>query len=141
MKTFAAVAILAAFPLLIAPPLPAQPAHPFDLSLRHEVERSVAAGLQYLAGTQKDNGSWSYYVGITGLATLVYHSHEEKLLKPCKDTAETDAVYARRCVPRKAHLDLIYQRHRNVCYDFLLLGRTIGRMLARFGPSKGKPGG
>jgi lipopolysaccharide/colanic/teichoic acid biosynthesis glycosyltransferase len=74
--------------------------------------------------------------GITGLATLVYHGHEERLLKPCKDAAETDAVYARRCVPRKAHLDLIYQRQRNVCYDFLLLGRTIGRMLARFGPGR-----
>lgn len=72
--------------------------------------------------------------GITGLATLVFHSHEERLLKPCKDAAETDAVYARRCVPRKAHLDLIYQRNRNVCYDFVLLGRTIGRMLARFRP-------
>ncbi|GHC50446.1 sugar transferase [Neogemmobacter tilapiae] len=74
--------------------------------------------------------------GITGLATLVYHGHEERLLKPCKDAVETDAVYARRCVPRKAHLDLIYQRNRNVCYDFLLLGRTIGRMLARFGPQR-----
>jgi lipopolysaccharide/colanic/teichoic acid biosynthesis glycosyltransferase len=78
--------------------------------------------------------------GITGLATLVYHGHEERLLKHCKDAAETDAVYARRCVPRKAHLDLIYQRQRNVCYDFLLLGRTIGRMLARFGPGRAGPG-
>ena len=72
--------------------------------------------------------------GITGLATLVYHGHEERMLKPCKDATETDAVYARRCVPRKAHLDLIYQRNRNVCYDFVLLGQTIGRMLARFRP-------
>ena len=72
--------------------------------------------------------------GITGLATLVYHRHEERLLAACRDRAATDAVYARRCVPAKARLDMIYQRNRTVCFDLLLLGRTIGRMLGRFGP-------
>lgn len=71
--------------------------------------------------------------GITGLATLVFHAHEERLLAACQDAAETEAVYRRRCVKRKAHLDLIYQRNQSVCYDLALLGRTIGRMLARFG--------
>ena len=47
--------------------------------------------------------------GVTGLATLVFHRHEEKLLAACRSAAETDAVYARRCVPRKARIDLIYQ--------------------------------
>jgi lipopolysaccharide/colanic/teichoic acid biosynthesis glycosyltransferase len=48
--------------------------------------------------------------GITGLATLTFHRHEEALLARCRTAEETDAVYARRCVPRKARIDLIYQR-------------------------------
>ena len=40
--------------------------------------------------------------GLTGLATLVYHRTEERLLARCKTPQETDAVYARRCVPVKA---------------------------------------
>ena len=72
--------------------------------------------------------------GITGLATLVYHRAEERLLAPCRDAAETDAVYARRCVPRKARLDLIYQRNRTLCLDAVLLGRTVGRVLPRLRP-------
>jgi lipopolysaccharide/colanic/teichoic acid biosynthesis glycosyltransferase len=69
--------------------------------------------------------------GITGLATLAFHAHEERLLAPCKTAEETDAVYTRRCIPRKARLDLIYQQRRSVCYDVILIGRTIGRVLFR----------
>ncbi|MBC7738585.1 MAG: sugar transferase [Candidatus Saccharibacteria bacterium] len=67
--------------------------------------------------------------GITGLATLVYHRHEEKLLAQCQTAAETDAVYARRCVPRKAHIDLIYQRRRTLWMDFRLMALTLARAL------------
>jgi lipopolysaccharide/colanic/teichoic acid biosynthesis glycosyltransferase len=67
--------------------------------------------------------------GITGLATLVFHRHEEKMLARCRDAAETDAVYARRCVPRKARIDLIYQRRRNVWMDFRLMVQTVARAL------------
>jgi lipopolysaccharide/colanic/teichoic acid biosynthesis glycosyltransferase len=69
--------------------------------------------------------------GITGLATLHFHRHEERLLSRCRDAAETDAVYARRCVPRKARLDLIYQRRRNLCLDVVLMLRTAGKVLRR----------
>ncbi|QYK41665.1 MAG: sugar transferase [Paracoccaceae bacterium] len=62
--------------------------------------------------------------GITGLATLRYHRHEEMLLARCRTAAETDAVYARACVPRKARLDLIYQRRRNLCLDIWLMLQT-----------------
>ena len=65
--------------------------------------------------------------GITGLATLVYHRHEEKLLATCRTATETDAVYSRRCVPRKAQIDLIYQRRRNVLMDFGLMAQTLAR--------------
>ena len=69
--------------------------------------------------------------GITGLATLHFHAREERLLAPCRTAEETDAVYMRRCVPRKAHLDLIYQRNRTLCLDLVLLGQTLGRVLFR----------
>ena len=62
--------------------------------------------------------------GITGLATLVYHAHEEQLLSRCATRDETDAVYARACVPRKARLDLIYRDNRNLCWDAILMWRT-----------------
>lgn len=69
--------------------------------------------------------------GITGLATLEFHAHEERLLAPCRNAAETDTVYVRRCIPRKAHLDLIYQRNQSLCFDLALLGRTGSRVLLR----------
>ena len=69
--------------------------------------------------------------GITGLATLRFHRHEERLLARCHTPAETDALYARACVPRKAHLDLIYQRHRTLCLDLALMVETLTRALRR----------
>jgi lipopolysaccharide/colanic/teichoic acid biosynthesis glycosyltransferase len=69
--------------------------------------------------------------GITGLATLHFHRHEERLLAACATAAETDAVYARRCVPRKARIDLIYQRRRSLCLDLAILARTALRLAGR----------
>ena len=69
--------------------------------------------------------------GITRLATLVYHRHEEKLLARCRTAEQTDAVYSRRCVPRKAHIDLIYQRRRNLWMDLRLMALTLARALKR----------
>jgi lipopolysaccharide/colanic/teichoic acid biosynthesis glycosyltransferase len=69
--------------------------------------------------------------GVTGLATLVYHHHEAWLLARCTTPEETDAVYARACVPRKARLDLIYQRRRSLCLDFALVFETLGNLVAR----------
>lgn len=67
--------------------------------------------------------------GITGMATLYFHRHEERLLRTCHSPEETDAVYARRCVPRKARLDLIYRDTRNFCLDVRLMVETLRRML------------
>lgn len=69
--------------------------------------------------------------GVTGLATLVYHGHEERLLARCVDAAETDAVYGRVCVPRKARLDLIYAAQGSLCFDLVLVARTAARVLGR----------
>lgn len=67
--------------------------------------------------------------GITGLATLAYHKTEERLLAQCRTPQQTEEVYTRRCVPRKARLDLIYARNRTLGYDILLILHTIFRRL------------
>ena len=69
--------------------------------------------------------------GVTGLASIVYHKHEAALLERCATREETDAVYARICVPAKARLDLIYRQHRSICYDFDLVFQTIGNLFRR----------
>lgn len=67
--------------------------------------------------------------GITGLATLVYHAEEERLLAPCRTAAQTEQVYIRRCVPRKARLDRIYSARRNLGLDLWLMFATVIRRL------------
>ena len=69
--------------------------------------------------------------GVTGLATIRFHKHEERLLSRCKTPEETDVIYCRVCVPRKARLDLIYQRYQSTCYDFDLVFQTIGNLFRR----------
>lgn len=78
--------------------------------------------------------------GITGLASLHIHGFEERVLRDCRTPAETDAVYSRRCVPRKARLDLIYQRNRNFCMDLSLIWQTAARVLSSSLRRKGKSG-
>lgn len=73
--------------------------------------------------------------GVTGFATLHFHRHEELLLSACSTPEETDAVYARRCVPRKARLDLIYSKRQNLCTDFVLMVQTV-RGVSRSGRTK-----
>jgi len=71
--------------------------------------------------------------GVTGLASIAYHRHEALLLERCDSAEETDQTYSRSCVPTKARLDLIYQRHQNMCYDFDLVFQTIGNIFRRGG--------
>jgi len=69
--------------------------------------------------------------GVTGLASITYHKHEAALLARCATSQETDRIYSQTCVPTKARLDLIYQRHQSVCYDFDLVFQTIGNIFRR----------
>ena len=69
--------------------------------------------------------------GMTGLASLRFHAHEERLLAATQTATETDHVYRTRCVPRKARLDLIYQRHQSLCFDLRLIWETLTRALRR----------
>ncbi|RNF34706.1 sugar transferase [Paracoccus methylarcula] len=67
--------------------------------------------------------------GITGLASIYFHAHEERLLARSSSAEETDEIYCRACVPRKARLDLIYQKRRNLCFDMALMLKTVFKRL------------
>jgi lipopolysaccharide/colanic/teichoic acid biosynthesis glycosyltransferase len=63
--------------------------------------------------------------GLTGLATLVFHKTEERLLTDCTTPEQTEEVYVRRCIPRKARLDKIYANNQSICLDLRLILATI----------------
>ncbi len=77
--------------------------------------------------------------GITGLATLAFHRTEERLLAGCRTAEETERIYRRRCIPRKARLDLIYRRRRTLCYDLQLMLATVFRGLPLRGRRRKAP--
>ena len=66
--------------------------------------------------------------GLTGMASVFFSKREDALLKDCKDAGETDAVYVRRCIPRKARLDLIYQKNQSFGLDLWLIWVTAARI-------------
>ena len=67
--------------------------------------------------------------GITGLATVMFHSHEEWLLRDTRTARETEEIYVRRCIPRKARLDRIYRDNASIGIDLYLLYLTAGKLL------------
>ena len=69
--------------------------------------------------------------GVTGLATLHFHTHEERLIATATTAAQTETIYMTRCIPRKAALDLIYQRHASMCFDAAILWQTLRHVLKR----------
>ncbi|NNE53469.1 MAG: sugar transferase [Sulfitobacter sp.] len=67
--------------------------------------------------------------GVTGLATVVFHAHEARLMARCTTGDEAEGIYLRSCLPRKARLDLIYQKHGWLGFDLRILIRTVGVVL------------
>lgn len=67
--------------------------------------------------------------GITGLATVIFHAHEEALLRASRSAEETDAIYVRRCIPRKARLDRIYRENQSLGLDLYIIYLTAGKLL------------
>ncbi len=67
--------------------------------------------------------------GLTGLATLHMHRFEDRILGACRTAEETEQVYCRRCIPRKARFDLIYsdyiRKNGAFCFDIAILFRTL----------------
>ena len=66
--------------------------------------------------------------GITGLATVMLHQREERILARCKDAAETDRVFREHCIPRKIRIDMLYQRNKSTRLKLFILWRTISRL-------------
>ncbi|MGL4405065.1 MAG: hypothetical protein ACRCT6_04840, partial [Notoacmeibacter sp.] len=64
-----------------------------------------------------------------GLASIIYHKHEELLLSGTNTPEETDRVYCHRCIPTKARLDLIYQAHQSICFDVLIMSKTVFKFI------------
>lgn len=69
--------------------------------------------------------------GVTGLATLIYHRHEYRILHNCKTAQETRATYLRRCLPAKARIDLIYQQYRTLGLDLWIIVSTLYSVVLR----------
>ncbi len=63
--------------------------------------------------------------GVTGLATVRFHAHEEHLLARATTQEQTERIYTQLCVPKKARLDLIYQAQASVCFDISILWDTL----------------
>ncbi|MEM9844499.1 MAG: sugar transferase, partial [Pseudomonadota bacterium] len=78
--------------------------------------------------------------GVTGLASLVYHRHEEMILAESRSAEDTHDLYLHRCVPAKARLDLIWARHQNLCYDIILILTTLRHFWRQLLPARTSPG-
>ncbi|MBT8415156.1 MAG: sugar transferase [Boseongicola sp.] len=66
--------------------------------------------------------------GITGLATVMLHRREERILSRCATAQASDLAYRRYCIAPKARLDLLYQRRRSIGLDFMILFWTVARL-------------
>lgn len=69
--------------------------------------------------------------GVTGIASLRFHRREEQLLAACASAQETDDVYRRRCIPRKARMDILYRDSQSLCSDISLIFQTIARLFSK----------
>lgn len=67
--------------------------------------------------------------GITGLASVYFHAHEEYLLSQSATAEQTDATYTTRCIPRKASIDLLYQAKQSVCLDISIMFKTVFKFM------------
>ena len=63
--------------------------------------------------------------GVTGLATLIYHRHEDRILAGCTTAEETDRAYYARCLPTKLRIELVYRRTASPWMDFWIMWKTF----------------
>ncbi|WP_370656182.1 sugar transferase [Paracoccus wurundjeri] len=69
--------------------------------------------------------------GVTGLATLIYHRHEDRILARCDSAEATERAYYRRCLPAKLRIDLIYLHQNSLALDLWILWNTAKIVLSR----------
>ncbi|WBU64235.1 sugar transferase [Paracoccus aerodenitrificans] len=63
--------------------------------------------------------------GVTGLATLIYHRHEDRIMANCKTAEETDRAYYARCLPTKLRIELVYRRTASPVLDLWIMWKTV----------------
>ena len=63
--------------------------------------------------------------GVTGLATVLLHAREERILAKCKNAAETDRAYRTYCIPLKIRMDELYMRKKSIRLKLFILWRTV----------------
>lgn len=66
--------------------------------------------------------------GITGLATVLLHAREERILFECNNAAETDKAYRAYCIPLKIRLDKMYHQKKSMRLKLFILWRTVSRL-------------
>ncbi|SEH97509.1 sugar transferase [Paracoccus alkenifer] len=67
--------------------------------------------------------------GVTGLATLICHAHEDRILARCLSPAATESAYYRRCLPMKLRLDMVYLRRRTLWLDLWIIANTVATVI------------
>lgn len=71
--------------------------------------------------------------GLTGLATLIMHRYEDRILAGCRTADDCEAAYVRRCIPKKLKLDKIYKTRRangrTFLFDCWILSKSTRRII------------
>ena len=70
--------------------------------------------------------------GVTGLATLIYHRHEDRIMAKCKTAEETDRAYYARCLPTKLRIELVYRRAATPFLDLWIMWKTFVAVIPGF---------
>ncbi len=63
--------------------------------------------------------------GITGLATVVLHRREDRILSKCLTAEMSDRAYRTYCIVPKARLDILHQHRRSLALDALIVAQTF----------------
>ena len=63
--------------------------------------------------------------GVTGLATMIYHAHEDGIMARCQTAEATEEAYYRRCLPTKLRIDMIYLRRARLRVDLWIIMNTV----------------
>ena len=63
--------------------------------------------------------------GVTGLATLIYHRHEDRIMAKCKTAEETERAYYARCLPTKLRIDMAYRNAASPLLDIWIMWKTF----------------
>ena len=67
--------------------------------------------------------------GVTGLATVLLHAREERILSKCINASETDQAYREHCIPLKIRMDELYRKRKSTSLKLFILWRTLSRLL------------